>query len=632
MSSNNTIMQPWPSSELLPAEVRGLPVSERDSLIVSAIQVEGQWVILSRYGDNIWQLDGFTSNTSDSRRRVDFTRLPVQFQAVMKAVLYRYLRRGRAGMGRPRGSTLHKFFVCTRPFLKHLETLNIGHLGAVTPIACMSYVQVCRAHRQTRRSQGKPLSSGGLWDRFSIVEALYELSQYTDDPISQHPWPDTSALAMAGLTGSVSYRSQYSKTRLMPDDVFCTLFGRAYEQVQQGKALLDLRDALAAIAVRRKGQHPHTIYIAKSRYLADLNFEGGMRAFNKSILDLRTACYVVLASTSGCRNHELANLHSGAHHRTEDDQGTRYHWIRSRSEKTDAGVHDWMIPEAAVRALRLMERWAEPYQAAIAAEITVRRKLNPHDPEISIAQQHRYSLFLGESQAKGNQVRTLSNASWDANLKLFSKDLGLDWALATHQFRRKFANYVAHSRFGDLRYLREHFAHWTIDMSLGYAIDRDWGQHFDIDLYSDIHLELEDIKQGVVGNWLGDTPLSGGYGYAIKRWQRDPSNLAIFKSRSTMVNSIAESTSIRSNGHAWCTADDNRCVGNTLERTRCSGCNNAVIGPSHAPIYRHLYESLKSLLNCPDISDGGRQRVLRDLGRCQEVLKQLGYDPETNAT
>lgn len=631
MSSNNTITQPWPSFELLPAEVRGLTVSERDSLIVSSIQVEGQWVILSRYGDNIWQLDGFTNNTSESRRRVDFTRLPVQFQAVMKAVLYRYLRRGRAGMGRPRGNTLYKFFICARPFLKHLEILNIGHLGAVTPIACMNYVEVCRAHRQTRRSQGKPLSSGGLWDRFSIVEALYELSQYTDDPISQHPWPETSALAMAGLTGSVSYRSQYSKTRLIPDDVFCTLFGRAYEQVQQGKALLDLRDALAAIAVRKNGQHRHTIYIAKSRYLADLNLVGGMRAFNKSILDLRTACYVVLASTSGCRNHELANLQSGAHHRTEDDQGTRYHWIRSRSEKTDAGVHDWMIPEAAVRALRLIERWAEPYQAAIAAEVNSRRKRNPHDPEIFKAQQHRYSLFLGESHLKSNQVRTLSCASWDSILKAFANDLGLDWALATHQFRRKFANYVAHSRFGDLRYLREHFAHWTIDMSLGYAMDREWGQHFDIDLYNDIHSELEDIKLGVVDTWLSDTPLAGGYGHAIKHWRRDPSNLAIFKTHSAMVSSIAESTSIRSNGHAWCTADDSRCIGNTLERTRCSGCNNAVIGRSHAAIYRHLYDSLKGLLDCADIGDGGRQRVLRDLGRCRDVLKQLGYDPETNA-
>lgn len=632
MNSNNTITQPWPSLELLPAEVRGLQVSERDSLIVSAIQVEGQWVILSRYGDNIWQLDGFTNSTPDSCRRVDFTCVPVQFQAVMKAILYRYIQRGRAGMGRPRGSTLHKFFVCSRLFLKHLETLNVGHLGAVTPITCMSYVEVCRAHRQTRRSKGKPLSAGGLWDRFSIVEALYDLSQYTDDPIPQHPWPDTSALAMAGLTGSVSYRSQYSKTPLMPDDVFCTLFGRAYELVQQGKALLDRRDALAAIAVRRNGQKPNTISMAKSRYLADLNIEGGMSAFNKSIIDLRTACYVVLASTSGCRNHELANLQSGAHHRTVDDLGTSYHWIHSRSEKTDAGVHDWMIPEAAVRALRLMERWAEPYQAAIAAEVATRRKLNPYDPEISKALQHRHSLFLGQNLGKSHQVRTLSNTSWSSTLKAFANDLELNWTLATHQFRRKFASYVAHSRFGDLRYLREHFAHWAIDMSLGYAMDREWGQQFDIDLYNDIHSELEDIKLGVVDTWLSDIPLTGGYGHAIKRWQRDPSNLAIFKTHSAMVNSIAESTSIRSNGHAWCTADDNRCIGNTLERTRCSDCNNAVIGPSHASIYRRLYDSLKDLLDCADIGDGGRQRVLRDLGRCREVLKRLGYDLETNAT
>ncbi|WP_204311027.1 hypothetical protein, partial [Stenotrophomonas maltophilia] len=81
----------------------------------------------------------------------------------------------------------------------------------------------------------------------------------------------------------------------------------------------------------------------------------------KALLDLRTASYIILASTCGCRNHELANVQSGAHHRTQDDEGTFYHWMRSRSDKTDAGIHDWMIPEAAVRALRLMERWAAPY-------------------------------------------------------------------------------------------------------------------------------------------------------------------------------------------------------------------------------------------------------------------------------
>ena len=97
-----------------------------------------------------------------------------------------------------------------------------------------------------------------------------------------------------------------------------------------------------------------------------------------------------------------------------------------------------------------------------------------------------------------------------------------------------------------------------------------------------------------------------------------------------MVISIAESTAIRSNGHAWCTADKDGCIGNTLERTRCGDCNNAVIGRGHLGIYRQLYSNLKELLTCNDIGESGRVRVLRDLERCRDVFMRLGYDPESD--
>ncbi|MNJ33866.1 hypothetical protein D3C77_285560 [compost metagenome] len=340
----------------------------------------------------------------------------------------------------------------------------------------------------------------------------------------------------------------------------------------------------------------------------------------------------MLASTSGCRNHELANVQLGAHHRTEDDEGTIFHWMRSKSEKTDTGGHDWMIPEAAVRALRVMERWAEPYQAMNSAEIAERRKVNPFDPEIAHAQKHQRALFLGSTPMKNNQVRTLSNHAWDSSLRAFAKNAGVDWSISSHQLRRKFANYVAHSQFGDLRYLREHFAHWGMDMTLGYAMDDGWGNHLDLELYDDIQTELEDIKFGTVDNWLSDDPLAGGYGRSIKRWQRDPANLALFKDHQTMVISIAESTAIRSNGHAWCTADNDGCIGNTIERTRCGDCNNAVIGRGHLGIYRQLFNNLKELLECSDIGESGHERVLRDLERCRDVFRQLGYDQENDVS
>lgn len=625
MSDNTVAAHLRVPLDVQPTDARGLPKSECDTLVISAIKVDGQWVILSRYVDDVWQIDGFTSNVPASRKRLDFSTVPPAFRAVMKAMLYRYLRRGRLGGNRPKGCTIRAFFNDARPFLRYLEALKLDHLGAVTPLICATYAASCKEYRQTRRSKDKPLSQDGLLKRFLAVEAVYELSQFTDDRVPQDPWPETSARAMAGLVGS----TQGGKTPLISDDMFCIIFEQAYQQVENGHHLLDLQDALHTIEAQRKVLTAYSLSRKKSAQLRILGWQGSLRAFNKALKDLRTACYIVLASTSGCRNHELANVQLGAHHRTQDDDGTVYHWMRSHSDKTDVGIHDWMIPDAAVHALRLMERWSSPYQAMIAAEIAQRRRANPHDPQIAEAHKHRHALFLGGNLTTRHPVRTLSNTSWNQYLKEFAKDCGLCWNLASHQFRRKFANYAAHSRFGDLRYLKEHYAHWSLDMTLGYAMDDGWGQHLDLDLYADIQGELEDIKLGIVDSWLDDAPLAGGYGRAFKQWQREPQNLLIFKDHASMLKSIAESTAIRSNGHAWCTADNDSCVGNTLERTRCSNCNHAVIGRGHAAIYQRLYDDLKGLQHCQDIGEGGRQRVERDLNRCRGVLAHLGMDPET---
>jgi hypothetical protein len=623
--NNNVILESWGGIDSEPTDVIRISDNERNSIIVSAIKVDGSWVVLSRYGEDIWHLNGFTSNVSEHARLINFARIPAPFRAVMKAVLYRYLRHGRAGQRRPKGPTLSKFFANSRIFFKHLQTFNIERLREVSPVVCADYIAACRAHRQTHRHHGKPLSQCALSDRLQLVETLYELSQFTHDPIPQHPWPDSSAMALAGLTGSAAHRNRGCTTPLIPDDIFCILFNKANDLVQRGKELLDLRDTLKVIANKHKHHTTNTISIAKTRYLKKIGWIGGYREFHKSLLELRTACYIVLASTSGCRNHELANLQIGAHHRSVDDDGTNYHWMRSRSEKTDVGIHDWMIPEAAVRALRLMERWAEPYQAMIATEIAQLQRINRYDPIIERLREHLHSLFLGE---KDNKVRTLSVIAWGRHLTYFAKNSGLDWPLASHQFRRKFANYVAHSQFGDLRYLCEHFAHWTLDMSLGYAIDTSWGQHLDLDLFDDVKVELEGIKHDVVSSWLEEKSLAGGYGQSLKYWQLIPTNITTFNSQAAMIASIAATSHIRSTGHGWCTADDNRCIGNTLEKTRCSDCDNAVIGRGHARFYQALYDNLRALLKIKSIGESGRQRVLHDLSRCQNVLMQLGFEPE----
>lgn len=46
----------------------------------------------------------------------------------------------------------------------------------------------------------------------------------------------------------------------------------------------------------------------------------------------------------------------------------------------------------------------------------------------------------------------MSGQMWNLALKAFARKCGLSWDLASHQFRRKFANYAARSQFGDLRH------------------------------------------------------------------------------------------------------------------------------------------------------------------------------------
>lgn len=607
--------------------LRGLAHQERDALIISTRTIEGRRVVLSRYADGQWQLIGQPTNRSPAEQTLNFDVISPVWRAPMKAILYRYLCRGREGQKRPSPRAVVKLFRDACPFLRHLDRLGITRLADVTPMVCAVYADACRNLRQSAPTGGRPLKASSLGHRFGAVEALHELSQHTDDAMALHPWPGTSATHLAGLTGRGSgYRG--GQTPLMPDAVFTKLFQRAWSLVEDADALLDLRDEL--IVVRQAmGRDLRGVASPAEREIVRRCGWAGTSEYRAALLVLRTACYVVVASLSGCRNHELAFIETGACYSTDVSVGSADEpqvcwWLRSHSSKTSEGRTQWMVPEAAVTALRVMERWARPYQVLIDAEIAQRRSLDPSDPEIAEAERHRRAIFLAATPLKRNQVRTMSGQMWNLALKAFAKKCGLSWDLASHQFRRKFANYAARSQFGDLRYLREHFKHWSMDMTLGYALN----EAQDTALYAEIQGEVDDIKTSVADTWLNpDVALAGGYGRNIMAWRTQA--ITIFKNHRQMVRALADSTAIRSNGHAWCTADDNLCIGNDIERTCCSDCNNAVIGPQHAPVYKGLYDHLKEVHECDDIGKGGLSVVRRDMDRCRRVLVALEQeDPE----
>lgn len=591
---------------------------EISTRVISTRKVDGHIVVLSRYGDAMWLLPGRPTNATPSDNYADFGTVSERWRPTMKAILWRYMQRGREGKKKPGARVVLKLLGDARPFLAHLDKLGITRLRDVTPFACSLYVEVCRAHRlaDNQKRRGQALKPASLVHRLAVVEALHELSQHIGDTMPMHPWPGTSATHLSGISRA-GIAAPAGQTPLMPDDVFTSLFQHAWRWVETAAELLDVRDELLMLRDAAEGRSRAEYFFVRSRGWAD-QFE-----FNKAVLTLRTACYIVVASLSGCRNHELAFVQRGACYSTEASVGNEetgtFWWMRSQSTKTGEGRTEWMVPQAVVTALEVMERWSAPFRRAIESEIAERRQANPLDPEIAEAQEHIDAVFLSMAPGNENQVRTISLQGMNMSLKAFAKDCGIDWDLASHHFRRKFANYAARSQFGDLRYLRAHFKHWSMDMTLGYALNASQ----ELALYAEIELELDGIKEDVVASWVKPgTPLAGGYGRNIVAW-RGSHAVTIFRDQQQMVRSLAESTAIRSNGHAWCTAEDNRCVGNELERTRCSGCDNGVIGPEHEPVYRGLHDHLQEVLDCDDIGRGGQRLVQRDMQRCQEALDDL---------
>lgn len=615
--AHNPVLE-WPAKR--PIEVRTMRKCDRDALIVSSVHVDGQWHARSVYGDMVWILNTRATLRSPAAGRIDFGRLPPKYVAVAKNILYLYLHNGRDGSGPRAPSTVVAFFAGIVRFLRFLDGKGIYKLSDAKPLACKMYVDdLTQAVNPCRGKQ--PLASRTLTMYFGAVELIYKLSQRTADPMAAPPWRGTTSHRLSTMD---DVQRAVGRTPVIPDEHFTKIFQLAWQCVQDSVKVLDLRDGLQALCtapprytLATGGDH------AAIAHLESCGWVGGLEGLDHALIEVRTACYIVVASLSGCRVHELAFVENGACFQTEDDSGETYWWMRSRTTKSVEGPQQWLIPQAAVDALQVMERWAAPYQAMLAEEIRARRSKDPADLEIAEAKRHQSALFLGIDAGTAN-IRTLGNGAWNVRLKDFARRRGVPWNLATHQFRSTFAHYAARSRFGDLRYLKEHFKHWSMDVTLGYAIR----ESKELTIYLEVEEALDEIKAEVVGNWLSpEEPLGGGYGRSLMQW-RAGEPISIFRSHDAMVRSVSLSTAIRSNGHAWCTAGDAACVGNDLERTRCSGCNNAVIDRRFTPIYQDMYSRLQGLLDCNDIGEAGLQRVQRDLSRCREVLESLGFRPE----
>jgi integrase len=570
-----------------PLSLEGLDSLTRDNVVISAVMDGDKVRVISRCGELVWEMWPFVTlpNARKSKKRLDWSRIPESYREACQNAVFRYWRVGTKGSTQPVVGTLLQLLNDLAVFCRFLESLGVASLADVRPIHIANFV-----HDQKTRGY----SAATLVHKFLAIEKLYLFRNQHPEGLSIHPWPESSACEVAGYTEN-GYKDakRDSKTPLIPMALAQALFVHAEAILKTAHALLDERNA------------------------------GVRSAFRDSrITAIRNACFYLLGVLTGMRSSELSSIEVGAG-RTEVRNGYTYHWAKSVEHKTKKSLVEYLMPSMGHDILRVMERWSEPYRKKLAAQLAEREADTEHKSakrlqQVATARVNLNKLFLGNGT--GGLV-PVSGTGWVGALKQFAKDAGVEWYLAPHQMRRLYAYTFVRHRLGGLLFLKEQFKHSSLNMSQLYAAN----PKQDAALYDEILEEVRLQKIDAVAAWLhGDELLAGGAGKKIMALRAHD-----FPNRAAIIEETADKINIRSNGHAWCLAQDEGCGGvcGVYEKTRCGGCHTSVIDSRFKPFWQETYRhSMELLAEAQTLGPGAVKRVQRDIEASARVLKDLGVE------
>lgn len=586
---------------------------------------DGSHQIISIYPDEEWRYEDtrFPSNTGDSQKKLRFKSIPKRFVPAVKFAIKHYDMQEN-----PSGGTLTRGYSNLAPFLRYLDSLNVQCFSGITPLICANYVERTKGMITSR---GKRLAKSSLVDRFLAVERLFEHLQGTRWAFT-HPWEESSAKYLAGLTGQTS--TPKAKTVIVPEDQLQVMIQYCQVLIEQGHELAVLeqrirakRSELQGIGLSRK---PVEKKIKETILIP--NGYSSLREFNRRYNDIPIAAAIIILTFSGVRNHELCAIEWNDRnsdrdaYRIEDNENDVNFWLKSHSSKTHEGYTEWLVPKLVIDAIEVQKAYVRSFREELWQEQQRLFEEDLHHPRGIKIEGFKHHLFLSKSAGQGNQINSLTNFAFDYQLKRFCESLGIN-GMASHRFRRTFAVYCSQSAYGDLRYLKQHFKHWSMDMTLLYA----GNEAQDAELYDEIAIEIKNYKVSRVEEFLDeDTIITGGLANKLISYRSKNEAIKTFESRAEMAEKVSDSVHLRSTGHSWCTSDNSACGGRSvIEGTRCVDCAESIIEKErHGDYYKRIYIQQLELKQIDDIGEAGKQRVERDIQRCERVLKEFGLFEE----
>ena len=584
--------------------------------IVTYIKLSnGHYQTLSRYEDEQWTFPASKGTKAEKKHQLTLnfsTITDIQMLRMAKWVIGNKLKNGLA-LGSLRSSlmNLKSYF----QWVRASETITSHGLTTFTASAYVKHVNTLTS---TQKGEIKPLSSSTKKNKFLELESLYQHCKGFKF-IKEHPWPESSASEQAGMVGrELKETRTKAKTPIIPDEVLIPLsqFTKGYLDIADKLlALRDKLDAFVPTAKEASGQATQ-----KRKYLQSITTEfDTLDDFNEALLLLRDSCIFWLLLTTGMRIHEILGIKCGKY-RSETRDELTYYYIETVSQKTHTGLAEWIAPEIATQAMDILERYSKPLQTKLDSDLAQAKARQDH-AEIHRLEEISDHICLAKNLREGNSIILLSGETITSKrLPNLCKQIGSDWNLSAHQFRRTFANYAVHSELGDLRALKDHFKHWSITMTALYAFNDELDAELFEELLREKYLVEEEIKQ----DWFElDSPITGGYmANNIKRLREDGELIKTFGTRQEMAKAYSSSIPIRSTGIGWCTNDDECKCG------KPESCESGIVDKRHLPYWEGMLVQQMKLMQLDDIGEAGKAAVDKGMQRCEKVLSALGMDVE----
>lgn len=622
--------------------IRDLSQQEKATLPVSLTRTDdGKEVVLSRYEDDIWDFWPYVpqSNRKSSAKVVDW-RIELgggalltdeghtELLASAKDFVWSLFGDPIEGRQRPAMSTVVGYMTALTPLLRWMESRGIRRFRDIEGKA-LDYVPIARINSKT----GRPVAKGWHARRLMLLEDLYLQREKLSDALQSHPWPDESASNLAGERS----KGRVTKTLRIPERTVRDIAAVAIDYVKnRAVQILEARDALEQAVGGESSHRATNIRVPLAR---SFGFEGSRDLSNELAL-VRDVCYIVIAMFSGIRDSETLFLKTGciAHSRTED--GIDLTWLHGTIFKTGVKPHKWLVPPIVETAVRVMERYRQPYAAEIDRQIAdFERRASMVIPgsrahrtvlkRLHAARKDRDALFLGCAPCVGHMVNVVSGALINRRLKGFCERFNIvgednkHWPLSSHQFRRTYAYFVASAELGDLHYLREHFGHWSIDMTLLYTDGATDEYQTDSDLLNEILRTKAEKQEGVFRSYLlTDVPLANG-DVMLADLRR---TVKTARNKEELVRQVSSSVTLNGTGHSWClgnvkgTGCGGLCV---FEADMCVDCAYGMIGPEHLPVWKEIANQQQLALSMPDLGIPGKARSERILAKAHDVIAKL---------